>query len=810
MRLQVILLLLLFVAPGAFSATAGPGRTTLPLNGGWAYLENNTALPEEARAAPGWSPVTLPHSWNVWDTTDLIPGYRRDAGWYRRSLDVPDAGGSRRSILYFEGAAMKADVYVNGRRAGGHIGGYVGFEVDITDFLQPGSNELLVRVSNAYDPDVIPSQKADYFLYGGLTRDVWLRQVPSTYLDRVLVRTPEVSARRAQTTLNVQVERHDALPYVLVARLMDPGGRVLQTVRRALSEGEDGAEIGFKPVRDPQLWSPSSPSLYEVEVALERGGEEVDRVREPLGYRFFRFEPHGAFFLNGERLLLRGTHRHEDHAGYASALPDSLHRRDMKMIKELGANFVRLGHYPQDPTVYRMADSLGLIVWDELPWNRGGVGEEAWKRNTERLLREQIRQNYNHPSIFFWSLGNEIYWLPDFPGGDRPEAINPFLQRLHDVAHELDPGRLTALRKYYDGADIVDVFSPSIWSGWYSGVYTKYEDALEKAQREYPQLLHMEYGGSSHVGRHTENPISGEGFVRPDEGGEEAVNQVLVQNIAQNGDWSENYIVDLFDWYLRVSETTPDLAGNAQWAFKDFGTPLRPENDLPYVNQKGLVDRAGRPKDAYYVFKSYWTDASAGDPAFCYIESHTWTERQGPAGEPREINVFCNTESTRLIVNGQDLGLREKDIDAFPASGLVWTVPFAEGANELVAIGYTGGAESTRDSLQVHYSYTPHGSPAELRLSARTLGTGEWLVEALMVDEAGRRVLDYEEPVYFSLDGDGRLLEGYGVPDASRRVAMANGRATIRMTLPTGGRAVVSAINQDFKGTYLVLPAEGR
>ena len=774
------------------------GRAVTNLNADWDYLEVAAPTPEAARTADGWEAVSLPHSWNVWDTTDLEPGYRRDASWYRKALALdPEAG--RRYLLYFEGAAMTADVFVNGERAGGHVGGYVGFDVDITDQLQAGENEVLVRVSNAYDRDLIPSQKADYFLFGGLTRDVWLKDVPATYLDRVQVLTPEVSAARAEAALRVRLGGAPASGHTLAARLVDPSGRTVATATGGASDALD-----FGTVADPALWSPASPALYAVEVDLLRGGEVVDSVTEPLGFRWFEFREGGAFYLNGERLLLRGTHRHEEHAGYASAMPDSLHRRDLEMIKGIGANFVRLGHYPQDPEVYRTADRIGLLIWDELPWNRGGMGGEAWEANTERLLREQIDQNRNHPSVILWSLGNEIYWLPDFEGGDDTDRLNAYLSHLHEVAHDLDPSRLTAIRKYYDGSDIVDVFSPSIWAGWYSGVYTKYEDALRDAQAKYPRLLHMEYGGSSHVGRHTETPIDGEGFVDPDQWSE-AVSQVEVTSIANNGDWSESYIVDLFDWSLRVSETLPDFTGNAQWAFKDFGTPLRPENDLPYVNQKGLVTRDGTPKDAYYVFKSVWTSPEAGDEPMCWIESHTWTERSGPAGETLPVSVYCNTEAARLSLDGRDLGVRQRDPEAFPAAGLTWDVPFEVGANTLVVVGMEGGTEAARDTLVVTYHDTPAGTPDEIVLTTEPMANGNLLVVATMRDADGRRVLDYEDDLYFSLDGAGELLVGWGTPTRSQRVAFANGRAAIEM-VPGDGPAVVSALNQDFKGSYLAIP----
>ncbi len=799
------LLSLLLLALAVSAASAQTGRRVTNLNADWTYLEQPAATPDAAVAMPGWEPVTLPHSWNVWDTADLEPGYRRDASWYRKTLTLdPDA--QRRTLLYFEGAAMTADVYVNGQRAGGHVGGYVGFDVDITDQVKAGANDVLVRVSNAYDVDLIPSQKADYFLFGGLTRDVWLKDVPATHIERAHVLTPAVSAASGTAALRVALAGPVGEGTALAARLVGPDGRTVQTRTVRVPAGtRDSVRVAFEPVRQPQLWSPASPSMYRVEVDLVQDGAVTDTVAEPLGFRWFEFVEGGPFMLNGERLLLRGTHRHEEHAGYASAMPNALHRRDMEQMKGMGANFVRLGHYPQDPEVYRAADELGLLIWDELPWNRGGLGGPQWQATTERLLREQIAQNMNHPSIITWSLGNEIYWLPQVEGGDDPARINVFLSRLNDVSHALDPSRPTSIRKYYDGSDIVDVFSPSIWAGWYSGVYTNYETALLDAQATYPRLLHMEYGGSSHVGRHTETPIDGQGLVDPDEW-TEAVNQVEVTNIAKNGDWSESYIVDLFDWSLRVSETLPGFAGNAQWAFKDFGTPLRPENDLPYMNQKGLVTRDGTPKDAYYVFKSVWTDPDAGDEPFCWIESHTWTERSGPAGEPRQVDVYCNTDAARLLLDGRDLGTRQRDGSQFPAAGLSWQVPFSVGANELVAVGIHGGAEVARDTLALTYWDTPAGSPDQIVLSTEPLPNGHLLVVATMIDADGRRVLDYEDDVYFSHDGAGRLMTGWGTPTRSQRVGFANGRAAIEM-VPGDGTATVSVLNQDFKGTYLTVPA---
>ncbi len=778
-------------------------RTVRNINKDWLYVEDRgfdlKNLPQEG----SWEKIDLPHSWNQWDATDYLPGYRRDASWYKKQLTIPRQSGVRH-LLYFEGANISTRLYVNGQYAGEHIGGYVGFEIDITPFVKKGkSNELIVRVDNSYDPDIIPSQKSDFFIYGGITRDVWLKTVPQTYIERAHISTPTVSKASATTQVKLWLANPEQKSFEGNLRYELFGAdslRPILSAEQAIQLKGSGldTQIELPQLERPTLWSPDHPFLYRLRIRLETNGRVVDESVQRFGYRWFHFEKNGPFFLNGERVKIRGTHRHEEHAGYGAAMPNRLHRQDIEMIKEMGANFLRLGHYPQDPEVYKACDELGIIVWDELPWCRGGRGGEAWEKNTTRLLREQITQNYNHPSILFWSLGNEIYWLPDMEGGDETGYLNEMVSRLNEIAHELDPYRMTSIRKYYEGAHLVDVFSPSIWSGWYAGVYKNYQATLEKQRPLYERFLHMEYGGSSHVGRHTEVPIDGDGLVEEDEWAEE-INQVNVKNIAQSGDWTENYIVDLFDWHLMVSEGTDWFAGNAQWAFKDFGTPLRPENPIPFVNQKGLVDRSGKPKDAYYVFKSYW----AKEP-FVYIESHSWTERNGPRGKSKELSVYSNCSSVELFHNGKSLGQKERQIGQFPAAGLHWDVQFTEGKNELLARGYVDGQPVSADTLEVRYSFEKHGVAENFRLSSRPLSNGRYLIEAIAVDAQGRRVLDYEGRVYFSEDGAGEFLINYGTPSRSQVVEMANGRAAIEWQ-PGPGRTTFEARNQNFKGAYLVL-----
>ncbi len=659
---------------------------------------------------------------------------------------------------------------------------------------------LFVRADNSINRAIIPSQKSDFFIFGGITRDVWLETLPAAYIDNAHISTSQISKSEAKSDVEFRiVNSGPELPSDIKVDIYNANNKkiISTNVEVKLPPGESKHKVEMPTIANPALWSPDNPQLYTYKLTLvSKAG--TDRVEERYGFRWFEFEKHGPFYLNGERLLLRGTHRHEEHAGLGNAMPDSLHRRDMEQIKEMGANFVRLAHYPQDPEVYRACDELGLLVWDELPWCRGGLGDDEWKSTTRRLLAEQIEQNYNHPSIIIWSLGNEIYWLPDYPDGGDIEPMKSFLSELNDLAHNLDPSRKTAIRKFYEGADIVDVFSPSIWAGWYSGVYKKYETAITKARDKYNHLLHVEYGGSSHVGRHTENPITGEGLVNENEWAEKP-NMINMPKVSSAGDWSENYIVDLFDWHLSVTEQTDWFAGNAQWAFKDFGTPLRPENAIPYMNQKGLVDREGNPKDAFYVFKSYWTN----NPKFCYIESPTWKLRYGLPGQAREVCVFSNCESVTLYLNDVALENRQRNIKEFPAAGLSWNVVFKEGENKLTAIGLEDEKEITRNEIKVYYVTEKPGTPDDLELTAKKMENGNYLVEARVRDKQGDLCYDFNERVYFDHQGPGRLKKYQGTPTGSDVIEFASGYAAIEYVPEGKGTATIEARTQDFKGSYV-------
>ncbi|MBI5476180.1 MAG: DUF4982 domain-containing protein [Ignavibacteriales bacterium] len=778
------------------------GSRQVLINDDWKYLEDPIEdVNKLSKSIETWENILLPHTWNAFDAVDPIPGYRRSAGWYEKKLFVPVSIKDSRVILYFEGVNTQSKVFVNKQYAGGHVGGYIGFEIDITPFLKIGSSNIInIRADNSINPDIVPSQKSDFFIYGGITRNVWLKVVSPVYIKSFKVNTLEVSKQTARTNLEIAIV--NAKPGIsdlsIEAVVKDKSDKIVMqsTAQKTFLPDQNSIAVDFPALTNPILWSPSDPSLYTVKVYLKQSGKIVDSVLDHFGYRWFEFKEHGPFYLNGERLLLRGTQRHEEYAGLGNALPDSLQRKDIVLAKEMGTNFLRLAHYPQAPEVYKACDELGILVWDELPWCRGGVGGNVWKENTRKMLKELIDQNYNHPSIIMWSLGNELYWEPDFPGGDNNDSLRSFLSLLNSDAHTLDPGRVTTIRKYYEGSDITDVFSPSIWSGWYSGAYFDYEKTITDARDKYKRLFHAEYGGDSYLGRHTETPITGEGYVVAE--GKDTVKNKL-KNISLSSDWSENYIVNLFDWYLHVSEKLDWFTGSAQWILKDFGTPLRPENPIPYINQKGVVDRNGKPKDAFYVYKSYWTT----DPKFCYIESHTWTDRKGPKNLNRTVKVYSNCDEVEFLLNGVSEGRHRRDINIFPACGLSWSINFNEGKNSLKAIGYSNGTRVCEDSMSVNYTYNKSGEADHLVLSSSRLDNGNTLVTAIAVDKNNQRNLDYSKRVYFTAEGSGKFLENYGTPTRSSIIEMTNGKAQIEFKPEKSGTAIIEVRNQDFKGAYL-------
>ncbi len=794
------------VPPAQARPTDWQEQTTLAT--GWEFVRADVGgiwptLRSEERSIslPVWTPVTLPHCYNATDAVDPDVPYYEGPAWYRTQLTVANPHVDGRTLLQFEGSGQKTEVWIGDQRVAEHTGGYDEFTVDITaavaawrasalaklpaaeSRITPGKIPLAVRCDNSRDVEAIPSDLSDFNRYGGLYRPVHLVYLPAGGLTRVHA-TPE---RLADGTWRVKLNARfpKAHEQQLIARIVAPDGSEITAVKVAIPAGTEDLALPAIVIPQPQLWSPASPALYGVEVTA---GDS--RVYERFGLRTFEFVEKGPFKLNGERLLLRGTHRHEDHAGVGAAMTDDQMEKEMRLMKAMGVNFIRLGHYQQSRHILELCDELGLLVWEEIPWCRGGLGGERYQAQAKAMLRAMLDQHHNHPAIILWGLGNENDWPGDFPEFDQ-EKIRAFMRELNSLAHSLDPTRLTSIRRCDFCRDLVDVYSPSIWAGWYGGKFSEYPASLRKEFEKSPRLLHAEWGGDSHAGRHAEDPYAPLRDVaatgKTDERGLDFRDIGGKARASRDGDWSESYICELIDWHLKEQEKMDWFTGSAMWVFKDFSTPLRPDNPVPFVNQKGAVERDLTPKESYYVYQSYW----ATEP-MVRIYGHSWPVRWGAAGEKRWVHVYSNCEEVELWLNGVSQGVHRRDSQDFPAAGLRWLLPFAEGMNTLRAVGHHAGKTIT-DETTLRYETRKWGKPDHLRLQQLSAPDGHLRVQAELLDAAGVVCLDAANFLRFGHAGDGRLLDNLGTAGGSRYVQLANGRAQIDVELPTNGTAVVSA-----------------
>ena len=795
-------------------ANSGVAEPAQRLTAGWEFYQGSLGSTweiwrgDKASDNVTWTPVTLPHCFNARDAVDPDARYYQGPGWYRTRLKLANPFANGRTLLQFDGAGQKSQVFVGLAKAGEHLGGYDEWVVDITEAAAKaagGEGEetpLAVLCDNSRDAESIPSDLSDFNRYGGLYRHVSLAYVPAISLERVHVEPALAADGKASVKVRARLYNPTALKgeVEILLEVRDPRSNTIHTASQTVGVWAGEKEIAAFEIASPKRWSPQSPSLYSATVICKSSHGRQQTV-ERFGVRSVEWVEHGPFKLNGEQLPLRGTHYHEDHAGVAAAVPDDVVRQTLRQIKAMGANFVRLGHYQQAPLVLDLCDELGLLVWEEIPWCRGGLGGERYQQQCRDMLRNLVDQHYNHPSVILWGLGNENDWPGDFERFDT-NAIRSFMAQLNTLAHQLDPSRQTSIRRCDFCRDIVDVYSPSIWAGWYSGRYPEYRAAAEKAIKGNPHFFHAEWGGDSHAGRHAEEPEKFLGQVATGEGTAETGKAYKSSGgkarASKDGDWSESYIINLFDWHLKEQEQMPNLTGTAQWIFKDFATPLRPENPVPRVNQKGVVGRDGTPKESYYVFQSYWADKP-----MIHIYGHTWPLRWGKPGEEKLVKVFSNCREAELFVNGTSMGVKQRNVTNFPAAGLSWKVKLDEGPNTLRALGRSAGGEVS-DEVSVGYQTTAWSKPARLVLKEIARTNRVATIEARLLDQAGVPCLDAANLVRFGLAGDGQLLDNLGTSTGSRAVQLCNGRAQISLKL-SGSQAVASVSSDGLETVFCTM-----
>ncbi|HKJ33212.1 MAG TPA: glycoside hydrolase family 2 TIM barrel-domain containing protein [Balneolales bacterium] len=654
-----------------------------------------------------WKFVNLPHTWNDKDAFTDTRGYYRGPAWYRKKIFVSNQNSGKEIFLKFGAANQLADVFVNGHHAITHKGGYTAFAVNITKWVHFGEpNVVAVRVDNSYNNN-IPPLSADFTFFGGLYRNAFMIVTNPVHIavtdfasPGVFVHTSDVSHQKATVHTKVDlVNNSDQSQSVTLENVVENAdgqsvSRSSQSVELTANESKS-VSVTLPEIKNPHLWSPKNPYLYSVKTIVRENGKNVDEKRNPLGIRWYRFDPNKGFFLNGKHLRLKGVNRHQSYPGLGNAVPGRLHIQDLKMIKNMGANFIRLTHYPQASSVLRAADKLGILIWQESPNVNYIHVSKSYTDNAEQALHEMILQDYNHPSIILWGFMNEILLRHDYgrklnhlSESDYDQKIVDLAKKLNNLAHRLDHTRKTTMAMHqsslYDKcglSKVTDVDGWNLYQGWYGLMYNKngtnmFGKYLDDQHKKYPNrvMIVSEYGAGSDSRIHTYHP--------------------------KRFDFSVEYQNQYHEKILNQIRKRPFISGSTLWVMYDFASEGR--NDTrPWINEKGLVSQNRKPKEVYYFYKARFSDQPV-----VHIASHDWTHRTVPYREhnkkdfKRNITIFSNLSSVRLRLNGRSIGVKH------PGKNDVteWSVPFTIGENQLVAEGKTDGKTYT-DEVTIHVSY---------------------------------------------------------------------------------------------------------
>lgn len=658
-----------------------------------------------------WQSITLPHTWNAYDTTDAAPGYWRGIGWYRKHFRLGAQLAGKRLFLEFEGVNSVSEFWLNGQRLGEHKGGYTGFEFDITDLARLASepNVITVKVDNLYHPDIPPTVKSDYNFYGGIYRYTWLRITDPTYIRNLSWTTPAVSEQLA--ALHFESHIVNTLPrrreVALVQEVFSPDQVLITRVSSALKlepHGTVSVVQDCEPITRPRLWSPAEPHLYRIASSITEGGRPIDKIENPLGFRWYRFDPQKGLILNGRRVQIQGTNWHQVYPGMGNALPKSRHWEDMKMIREMGANFWRTSHYPHDSATLEASDHLGLMVWEELPINKEVGQPEEYISNVLHMAEEMIQRDHNHPSIIVWGLAGEL----NTPLATAKRVVGAVAQKYRT----LDPSRPVAMHS--PGSDEIEALVDVVGVG--AG---KEADAKHIKYPRRPYMI-AEYSVAT-TGR----------------------------GIYGMGPESEERACIEHERYLSQLNQRPWMAGGAIWHQYDYDGETY-DTVVPHVVAFGMTDVWRIPKEVYYFYQSQWSNKD-----FVHIAGHwTWPESEGGF---RTVKVYSTAGEVELYLNGRSLG--KKEPVHFPGLShppFIWKVRYEPGTLTAVASGAAGQIQDERRTA---------GPPQRIllssdlpRLEADNPENIAYLTAAV-VDKDATIVPSSNHPVTFTLFGPGELLK---------------------------------------------------
>lgn len=594
-------------------------RNTIKWNEAWEFYQGDLPGAEAV-----WERVKLPHTWNAADGQDGGGDYYQGAAWYRKNLIREPEW--KQVYIRFWAVSKSAEVWCNGSPVGAHEGGFSAFTLDLTPYLRDGENEIRVRADNGNEQAVYPRQ-ADFTFFGGIYRDVELLVFAGdAHFDVERFGTDAVFVTPSAGDGHVKIETFVSGGDTVYAEIYDAQGN-----RAAKSEPIETGSAGI-PVRlaldvpGARRWHGcADPYLYRAVLCLCEGDTVADRISADFGFRDFSVSAAEGFFLNGVSYPLHGVCRHQDREDMGWAITETEHLEDMALIREIGANTIRLAHYQQAPFFYDLCDRNGMVVWAEIPFISVYDAREAADENLRRQLRELILQNYNHPSICFWGLANELGI------GGESEAMYEILRELHRTAKELDPTRLTAVANVgmtkpdSELFHISDLTSYNEYMGWYEGTADDHGAFCDERHGQMPDipLAISEYGAESILRWHSADP--------------------------KVKDYTEEYQALVHEKAYAAFEKRPYLWATWLWNMFDFAADARDEGGCKGRNNKGLVtfDRAVK-KQAFYFYKACWS----AEP-FVYLCGKRFGKR---AGSAVDIRVYSNRARVELWVNGRYAG----------------------------------------------------------------------------------------------------------------------------------------------------------
>ena len=640
-------------------------RTTQIINDNWKFAKTASVpatLPE------AWEAVTLPHTYNAVDGQDGGNDYYRGTAAYVRTLVTPKAGSDQEIYLEFRGAAMSAEVYLNGKQLAKHQGGYSTFRVLLNGALRPEGEEnlLCVLVDNSDNEEVYP-QKADFTFYGGIYRDVVLITVPSTHFALREDGTPGI-----RITPKADLAKHsaDILVETKVEGTAD-GAKV--TISACGQEQtvpvENGSAKALLHVENVHLWDGvSDPYLYTAKAVLTADGKEPDQVSARFGVRSFRIDPSEGFFLNGRSYPLRGVSRHQDRQGAGNALTLAMMQEDMEVIKDIGANTLRLAHYQHAQEFYDLCDENGIIVWAEIPFITKFM--PGGRQNTISQMRELITQSYNHPSIICWGLSNEIT-----ASSQVTEELMDNHRELNELCHSLDSTRPTAmahafmLEKDSPLIPVADIAGYNLYFGWYLGELEQNDSFFDEYHKMFPDRVmgFTEYGADANISFHAEHPVQ--------------------------GDYSEEYQCVYHEHIAKMIEERPYLWATYVWNLFDFAADGRDEGGKHGQNQKGLVEFDHKTrKDAFYLYKALWSS----EP-FVHICGRRFVNR---TGDKTLVRVYSNLSGVTLY-DGDVVLARQNNTDCSQKGVYLFEVPLTGEMHLRAEAGE--GAQAVSDEILIRH-----------------------------------------------------------------------------------------------------------